>query len=183
MFVVVLRMLKKIMVRFSEEDFPYEEKINILTSNVCEGILPISAGREGKLIYGYYDTAGYRRLSSYKEIDARNILTVAERTIEAIERCSEHLFFAEEYLITLDTVYIDSHFKNVRFAYTPDRDEAGGTKKLIYFITQLQQITTKAGKLYLEALKQMMSREEMSLLKLKYIVIIFKREIQKYNIN
>ncbi len=175
-------MVKKVNVTFRVNDLAYEDKLDVLSNNVCKSILPLSITRNSDIVNVYYDISGYKCLAKYNEISAENILTVLENTVKAIEECSRYLFFPEEFVINLDTTYIDIRFMKVKFTYVPDKDDISLAKKLAYFTNELRKITTDNGKVFLEMLSHIFSTENVSMQKLKLLIVKLKREIKENHI-
>lgn len=175
-------MVKKVLVRMKEEDLLYEEKLEILSGNVCKSIFPISIIKERDNISGYYDTSGFRKLSSFQELSAENTLTVLELLANAMEECKDYLIFPEEYILNLDTVYIDRYFSTVKFTYIPDARKVSVKKKILYFICELKKIASENGRMYLEILYQLFDTDNIYALKIKLFISELKREVIKNQI-
>lgn len=155
----------------------YKEKMDILTDGGCKGIFPISIIKEAQQVRGFYVTSGYKRLSEFNNLSAEKILTVVEKTVSAMEECNQYLIFPEEFIITLDTAYIKNNFERIKFTYVPDKSKSGVSKKLSGFVSQLKNITTESGRLYLDMLEQLFSTENLSTLKIKALIAQLKREV------
>ncbi len=170
-------MYDRVMIKFKEEQLAYKEKMDVLTEGGCKGIFPISIIKDARQITGFYVTAGYKRLSELDNLSAEKILTVVEKTVSAMEECNQYLIFPEEFIITLDTVYIKDNFERIKFTYVPDKSKSGASKKLTGFTAQLKKITTDSGKLYLDMLEQLFATENLSTLKIKALILQLKREV------
>ena len=70
-----------------------------------------------------YNTEGYIRIASLKNISAAMIQTIAERTLECTEMCRNWLLFPEQYVLSSDTVYISEDFRTVKLAYIPQSND------------------------------------------------------------
>lgn len=165
------------MVKFNEEQLGYEGKLDLLVEGVCRGIFPISIVKNTDGISGFYTTAGYKRLSECKKLTAEKVLTVVEKTIAAMEECNQYLIFPEEFVISLDTVYIKEDFEKVKFTYVPDKSKLGAGKKLFLFLGELKIITTENGCLYLDMLRELFDTENLNVLKANLLITQLKREV------
>lgn len=175
-------MYDRVMIKFKEGDFEYEEKKEVLTEGRCKGIFPISLVDTGSEIKGYYSTSGYIRLSCCKNLSAEKVLTIVEKAVSAIEECGQYLIFPEEFIMNLDTVYIKEDFEEAKFTYIPDKSKTGGLTKIVGFIHDLKKIATDNGKLYLDMLKDLFATERVSFVRIQAFIIQLKREVKLCNI-
>ena len=80
-------------------------------------------------------------------------------------------------IININTIYIDSKFKIVKFSYIPDNHKVSIDKKLILLIEELKKITTDEGACYLNKLSLLIRSKEISYLRLKYFLNKLLQEI------
>lgn len=171
-------MLDKIKVAFDEKSLGYREKADMMAAGVCKGIFPLSLIKTGEKIIGFYQVKGYKRLSECKKLNAEEVLTVVEKTIAALQECESHLIFAEEILLSRDTVYIREDFNDIRFTYFPDKTKIGARRKLTLFIAELKDMTTDNGCLYLDMLGEMIAIENADIAKIKMFICRLKKEVR-----
>ena len=128
-------------------------------SRMCPAVLPASSVKRGDSEAGtvlIYDKEGFVKLSSLSNLNAADILTVAEKTLECTEICRDWLLFPEEYVLTADTVYISEDMTTVRLAWTMPQQICSEKAAVSYFIYSLKTLTTTNGKTYLDTLGQML---------------------------
>lgn len=174
-------MNNKIIVRFTEEQLMYEEKLNILTGATCKSIFPVSIIHKDKLITGYYCTSGYKRLSACSELTAECILSLMEKIITATEDCCQYLIFPEEYVINTNTTYVDFRYSSIKFTYVPDKDKISFTKKFKLLLKDLREITTDEGRLYLDMFSQLCDVENLSFSKVKLFIYKINQKNSRYH--
>ena len=158
----------------------YKEKIQLLTENVCKNIFPISLLHRDNLITGYYNTSGYKRLSSCNQLTAVRLLEIIEKIILAIEECCQYLIFPEEYIINTNTIYVDEKYESIKFTYIYDKNYENVKNKFCRLLNSLKEITTEDGKIYLDALMEISSVENVSYRKLRLLVSKLSQEAKKY---
>lgn len=171
-------MLDRVMIKFKEEQLGYGEKMDLLTKGTCKGIFPISIIKNREGITGFYYTSGYKRLADCRSLEADKILTIVEKTVSAMEECNQYLIFPEEFVMDMNTVYIEENFKDIKFTYVPDKNKVGAEKKLCRLIKDLKRVTTENGRLYLDMLGQMFDTENLSAVKIRAFVLQLKREVK-----
>ena len=171
-------MLDKQVVRLERDKLSFKDQLDFLACGGCKGIFPVSITEDEEGIKGYYKTMGFRKLSSFEEVSAADVLTLLEKTMEAVEECGQYLIFPEEFVISTDTAYVDGRFKEVKFTYLPSTRGKGWNTKLIAFIEELKQITTDNGKLYLDMVRELFSIESLSRTKIKAALLKLRHEIK-----
>lgn len=172
-------MNNRVIVRFSGEELMYEEKMELLTGEVCNAIFPISIMHKGSITTGYYKTSGYRRLSLCDNLTAESVLNIAVRIIEAMEECCQYLIFPEEYVINSNTVYLDERYSKIKFTYIPDIDKLSFAKKFEGILMEMKALTTEEGSLYLDMLIELSGVENLSFLKLKALITRLLRQVHR----
>lgn len=171
-------MIDKKIVRLDKEKLSFEGKLSFLTCGGCKGIFPVSIVGDGKEVNGFYDTSGYRRLSSLEEISASQAVTILEKTIDAVEECGQYLIFPEEFVINTDTAYVDSGFSAVKFTYVPSDCGDEWSVKLLSFIEEFKTITTDNGRAYLDMAGELFSNENPGRAKTKAMLLKLRHEIR-----
>ena len=170
-------MLDRHIVNLDKEKLPFREKIAFLLNGGCKSIFPISIIEDSDGIKGFYKISSYKKLSGFEQMSAGDVLTVLEKTIDAIDECIQYLIFPEEFVIDTDTVYTDSSFKNVKFTYVPSKEDATESRKILKFIDELKDITTESGKLYLNMTGELFAVENLSRTNIRAMLMQMKREI------
>jgi len=171
-------MIEKKMIMIDEERLGFEEKLDILLNGGCKGIFPISIIKDDEGLKGFYYTSGYIPLALMDGISALEVLTLLEKTMEAIEACKQYLIFPDEFEISTETTYTSKDYEEVKFTYIPTEKESSASKKLALFVNQLKKITTENGALYLNMLEEMISLENLSFRGIKNMIIQLKQEIK-----
>ena len=170
-------MIEKKMILIDEERLGFEEKLETLLNGGCKGIFPVSIIKDDEGLKGFYYTTGYIPLSVIEEASAFQILTLLEKTMEAIEMCKQYLIFPDEFVISTETVYTTKDYNEVKFTYIPEKIKNSASCKLIEFVKELKELTTENGKLYLNMLEEMIAVENLSFRGIKNMIIQLKREI------
>lgn len=171
-------MLDKQVVRLEREKLPFEGKLDFLTCGGCGGIFPVSITEDEEGIKGFYKTSGFKRLSDLEEVGAAEVLTLLEKTIDAVEECGQYLIFPEEFVISSDTAYVDEKFRRIKFVYVPCHGEKSCGDKLIDFMEELKKITTDNGRLYLDMAKDLLSSGYVGSMRIRTAVLRLKHEIK-----
>lgn len=166
-----------IIVNFSENDLEYPQKAETVTCGKCPCILPLTIIREEQDIRGMYNTEGYIRIASLKNISAAMILTIAERTLECTEMCRNWLLFPEQYVLSSDTVYISEDFRTVKLAYIPQRRKYSENSAIAAFIHSLKSVTTENGRTYLDTLASMLECRNIKISRVTGFIEQLKQEI------
>ena len=170
-------MNNKIIVRFTNEDIPYQERLDLLVNERCGAILPMSILHRGTNIIGYYDISGYNRLSQCDQLDGMAILTIVEKIICTIEEGIQYLLDPDEYVLNTNTLYIDSNYTNIKIAFVPDNSNVCICKKFKDILTQLQDIATDEGKTCLSIYIKRIEKKNLSYLGLRRLINIISQEI------
>jgi len=171
-------MVNEQIVRFDREKICFESKLDFLVSGGCKGIFPVSIIEDEEGIRGFYKTFGYKKLSCLENIGAAEILTLLEKTVDAVEECEQYLIFPEEFIISTETAYVDSRFQRIKFTYIPSRREESRNIKLLNFIGELKKLTTDNGRLYLNMAEELFSVENLSRGKIKALFLRLREEIK-----
>ncbi len=169
-------------VDLSKAAINFPQKIEALIAGQCPQIIPLNAVISDDFTRGIYNTSGYVRLSSLKNMSAFNILNIAERTLECIETCKDYLFFPDEYVLSIDTVYIKEDFKEAKLLYIPEKRTSGENGAVSYFIFSLKSLTTENGRTYLDTLGNMMECKNLRISRVIAFVEELKREIVLFGI-
>ncbi len=175
-------MFEKSMVLLDENEIGFQERIDLLLNGGCQGIFPISIIKDDEGVKGFYSTAGYKQLAKMDCVSAGEILTVVEKTIEALEECRQYLIFADEFCISTETAYMDKNFQRIKFTYIPSEAKKNFSQKMVIFLGELKDITTKNGRIYLEMLEEFLSIDNLNMIKFKAFLLQLKREINLCNI-
>lgn len=165
-------------VNFMEDSGLFPWKKNVLLSGGCRGVLPFGIIETGEETRGFYRTEGFVRLSELAEIKADEILTVSERVLECVEICRDCLIFPGEYVLSTDTIYVTSDFREARIAYIPLKryvSEEGALSSLIY---NMRRLTTENGRTYLDTLGAMLECSHLKLRKVIGFIEELKEEIR-----
>lgn len=170
-------MVEKKMVIIDEERLGFEEKLETLLSGGCKGIFPISIIKDDEGLKCFYHTSGYIPLNLIEDVGALQVLTLLEKTMEAIEECRQYLIFPDEFEISTETAYASKDYNEVKFTYIPTEKKDSAAKKLANFVSELKSLTTENGILYLNMLEEMISLENLSFKGIKNTIIQLKREI------
>lgn len=167
-YVRVLHM-DKIMIRLKESECLYEEKLEILKRGRCNSIFPLSIVHFGSNITGYYKISGYRKLGDYRELTAKSLFMAIEKIFQAIDECTQFLIFPEEFVINVNTIYIDERFTLVKIIYIPD-DKCKYKNKIKMLLRDLSKITTDEGRSYLERFEKVIEEKNLSYLEAKHVI-------------
>ena len=173
-------MNNKVIVRLMEDGLMYEEKTKILTENICKTIFPVSILYKDDSVTGYYNTSGYKRLSSCNQLTAVCLLEIIEKIIIAIEECCQYLIFPEEYVINTNTIYVDERYKNIKITYIADKNYENVKNKFHRLLNSMKELTTEDGRTYLDMLMEISSVENVSYRKLRLLVSNLSQEAKKY---
>lgn len=173
-------MNNKVIVRLMEDELMYEEKTRILTENICKTIFPISILHRDNLITGYYNTSGYKKLSSCNQLTAAILLEIIEKIILAIEECCQYLIFPEEYVINTNTIYVDERYETIKITYIADKNYENVKNKFHRLLNSMKELTTEDGRTYLDMLMEISSVENVSYRKLRLLVSNLSQEAKKY---
>ena len=175
-------MIEKKMIILDEDKLGFEEKLDILLNGDCKGVFPISIIKDDEGLKGLYYTSGFIPLNNLENVSTLQILTLLEKTIEAIEECKQYLIFPDEFVISTETAYVSKNYDEVRFTYIPTEKDSTAALKLALFVQQLKDVTTDNGILYLNMLEEMISLENLSFKGIKNMIIQLKREVKMCNI-
>ncbi|MBQ9961476.1 MAG: hypothetical protein IJP00_06165 [Firmicutes bacterium] len=170
-------MIEKKMIMIDEERLGFEEKLETLLGGVCKGIFPISIIKDDEGLKGFYYTAGYMPLTVLENISALQVLTILEKTMEAIEECKQYLIFPDEYILSTETVYTSKNLDEVKITYIPGEKTEHSSIKMVNFVKELKRLTTESGVLYLNMLEEMLTLETLSFRGVKNLIIQLKREV------
>lgn len=164
-------------VNFMEDDLGYPQKTETIICGKCPCILPLTIVRERGIIRGIYNTEGFVRLASLRNISASMVLTIAERTLECAEMCRNWLIFPEQYVFSADTVYISEDFRTVKLAYIPQRRKYSESSSVAAFVYSLRSVTTENGRTYLDTLGSMLECKNLKISRVVGFIEQLKQEI------
>ena len=156
----------------------YANKAEKLKGGICNEILPLSVIKSKRVQKGVYHTEGYRKLSSFGEMNASETLTVIEGVLVMIEKLKDNLFFQEEYILSPDTVYTDEQKQKYRITYIPAGREQKAERAISCFIGEMKRYTTSDGKMYLDTLRNMTECGNLKTAPLIGFIENLKREIR-----
>ena len=198
--------LNKILINLRDEEARYPHKVAMVMGGECEQFFPMSLIKKRKQIkknvrnsrgtitlkkinidtvFGVVDTSGYVRLADLdRKFCVQEALGLIENVVMLMKRAEDYLLFPEDYLVTLDTVYLKhaqeynsgheainivpvtdgnvgrgeyrNESRKVRLAFVPTSgiETGGGLTALYYFIMSLQKCATAEGKFYIERLAE-----------------------------
>lgn len=152
-------MEKKITVKMDAQVLPYTMRLDTLISGVCPAFFPVSVRQVGKRLLLTCDPSGYRQLKHWARLDGQQILQMAYAVVQAIEAGKEYLFFPEEYVISVDTVYLREDLSQGRLIFAPVTTPQSATTNLLHFFHTLQERTTDNGRMYLDTLCTLLGAE------------------------
>lgn len=157
-------------IRFDDIAANGELKKALLLSGGCPAIFPLSTVGSSQGIRGIYDTRGYKSLSAMRNLDASEILYKLEKILRLVEECEDYLFLADEYILSVDTVYFSEETDRARLLYIPCKrvgeassessqqllhTEAPGRRTNIAManiVNQMKALTGENGRTYLDTL-------------------------------
>lgn len=181
LFVRVLHMNSKSVLRIGKSKSLYKEKVDMIVSGTCKSIMPVSITYKRDNLIGYYKIEGFKRLSHYKELTSEALLTFLELFFYALEDCGQFLIFPEEFVINTETVCVDDAFKKVKFLYICDCEKNKSRNKIKYFIKELGKLTTAEGKTYLDMLEKLVEIENVSYKKVRLFIEKLKLDAKKHH--
>ena len=174
-------MNNKTIVRFTDNSI-YEEQRKILLIGKCNSIFPLTILYRDEGITGYYETSGYMRISELKNLTAKTSLILAEKIIMVIEECYQYLFFPEEYVININTIYVDFDYNIVRLVYIPDYRKENLVSKYIEILRCLKIATIDSEQKYLEMLIDKVSTGSISINKTRLLIYKIMQEENMNNL-
>lgn len=148
----------------------YPQKKEMLLSGSCGAIFGMSVISNGSVTRAVYDTRGYRKLGDMRNLSASRVLYLAEKVLLMAAECEDYLFFADEYVLSVDTVYFSEENDRARLLYIPCEKRKGSEREktihtecvndelsigMANFVNQMKPLTTDNGRLYLETLIQL----------------------------
>lgn len=110
----------------------------ILALGECGFFFRGSFAYMGECAEGCFETEGYRRLSSLKEIGTEDILSIAVFLLQGVMQGERNYLFAERYAIDCDTVFVDKSISNVKLIYTPPVENTELMDKMILLLQNLR---------------------------------------------
>ena len=163
-------MYSKAMITFEENKLPYQERPDILARGDCKAFLHASFVYEEQKVRIYYETTGYKRLSSWKEVQAKDLLCVIEKLIQSMELARDYLFFPEEYILSTDSIYLNDEMDALKLIYIPADRKISASKSMENFLNAFGRITTENGRMYLHTLKYLLTAEDIKYEKILYFI-------------
>ncbi len=116
---------------------PFEEKV--LTSGLCDFVLPMKFKKSKGMSKITYDCSGYSTISQIKLQGIKDILEILEKTLITYNKSNEFLINSEKIALTVDTVFYHLKYRDVKIAYIPSQEHRSFKENLEIFINQLKE--------------------------------------------
>ena len=129
-------------------------KIHSLASSRCPAFFPADVILTQNNVHLRYSTAGYQPLSKQQEMRTDSVLGVVKKVLQCVQTARDWMWFPEDYLLTADTVWINSEGLT-KILCVPDRSEVSGSRRLCLFLHNLEKTAEPSAALYLRLLQDM----------------------------
>lgn len=150
-------MKNTVKVRIRTENLPWKGRLKAVEDGSCSGIFKGGFIKKKDNVWIEYNTEGYKSISSSagksrdrKTLDYLTVLKLARAIVLNIGRCENKMFFPEQMVLNLDTVYCSADLEDVKFIYIPFKPLESRCASICSVIKQLGRVTDSIGKEYLE---------------------------------
>ncbi|MEG0918360.1 MAG: DUF6382 domain-containing protein [Bacilli bacterium] len=132
-----------------EDIKPFEEKV--LSSGLCDFAIPMTFYNHKNERNITYDCSGYSSIRDIKPTTTNEVFEIIEKTIITLNKTREFLIRPSKLTLTVDTVYYNMKYKDVKIAVVPCHEEVT-IKKIVDFIIQLEAFANEETKEYINCL-------------------------------
>lgn len=122
---------------------------DILSAGGSSLFLPAGFVEDSGTLYGYFETEGYRKLSSAGEVGTEALLGLLLKLLRGIRQTEQIYIFSEMYEIRPDCCFVDRDGRDLRMVYVPARRRLPLAEKLAALLKTLQGQCTEEGRRYL----------------------------------
>jgi len=169
----------KMTVTLPKERFRHPFKIYGLAASDCPAFFPADIIEMDKTVHIRYSTAGYRPLAYCSNLGPVQTLMVLQAVIRNAEMACDWMWFPEEYVISCNTVWINSCGK-VRMLYIPDHSFRPYFRRLHSFLHELKKAAEPSVHILLQTIQNMISERTMQTSKLLSEIDQLLAEVQSY---
>lgn len=142
-------MKDKIRVVFDRRALSFPAALECLAAEKCRGFFPAEIITEGNRVEAWFHVEGWHRLKDEELISPVQVLLLAKSVLLAVDECRDWLWFPEDYVLSLDTVFTDGK-GHVRFLCIPERSKLSEYRRMENFLRALEKKTSGKGAGYLE---------------------------------
>lgn len=138
-------------IRIRYDNLPYDGILEALGEGICTGIFSGQIFQSSEVVQVGYDVSGFLSLRTYgrhHEITAAEALSILWDLLMLIEQCRKWLWFPEQYVISLDTVWMDKE-NCLKILWIPDKQNICEVYRIQCFIQELKEVTALEAKEYL----------------------------------
>lgn len=123
----------------------------ILTMGLCSFFFRGSFVKSGGTCRGFFQTDGYRRLSSFKEFSTEDIFSIVIAVLQGVISSERHYIFSEEYEISFSTVFADKGLSSVKLVFAPAEERIPLPEKLVSLLKGLKVKGCSEGLSYIDS--------------------------------
>lgn len=134
--------------------------VDQLSSGILPAFLPVSFVYDQLQCTGVYHTQHYRPLSSIRQIEIKDLLTVFCLLLRTLAENEKHYVFGETYRIHQDTIYVDGLFSRVKLIFQPLERLCTTKEQLIALLESCKSMTSDEGRGYLDDMISFLERED-----------------------
>ncbi len=159
--------------------FSSSGKISSLAAAECPAFFPADVILLQDTVHLCYSTEGYRPLSRCRELKAEQVFAVVKAVICQVETARDWMWFPDEYVISEDTVWMNSKGQ-VRMLFVPDDKPVPYSRRLQCFFHGLKRLSEPAVSFYLQTLQELIRSEPVRAEQLLSEIDQMHAEVQSY---
>ncbi len=162
-----------------KERFRHSFKIRALAASECPAFFPADIIEMQNTVHIRYSTAGYRPLARCSNLGPVPALMLLQDVIRNAEAACDWMWFPEDYVISCNTVWINSRGK-VRMMCLPDQSPQPYFRRMQSFLHDLEKVTEPPVHSLLQSLQKMAGERTMQSSMLLSEIDQLLAEVQSY---
>ncbi len=124
--------------------------MDMLTLETCKIFLPAAFIQTEEEVIASYRTEGFCNLSTLKEIETEDLLSVVLSLLEGIDDAQRHYIFPNEYVVNDESVYVQKDLHQAKLIFIPEKEDIALNDKIVALLENLKEKGTEDGKEYME---------------------------------
>ena len=132
-----------------EDIKPFEEKV--LASGLCDFAIPMTFYNHKNERNITYDCSGYSSIRDIKPTTTNEVFEIIEKTLKTLNKTREFLIRSTKLTLSIDTVYYNMKFKDVKIAFVPC-EEGNINERIVDYINQLKTFANEETTEYIKCI-------------------------------
>lgn len=124
--------------------------MDMLTLKTCKLFLPAAFIKTEENVIASYQMEGCCKLSSLKEIDTEDILSIVLSLLLGIDDAQRHYIFPNEYEINRDRILVQKGLHQAKLVFIPEKQDISMADKIAFLLEELKETAHEEGKEYLD---------------------------------